>query len=142
MITDPRAKHNMEAKANYNLIGTIVERAVKDFNYGTQSERADAAAFFRSEDDFGWMLDLVEGNMDKFIAAKLDGDPFDIANLKKRKIQNPVRLKNISKPILWRGVELTTAEWADRLGVTYKTMRARLVRYGRCDYAFRSNKDN
>jgi hypothetical protein len=135
-----QAQQNLEMKGYFNLLGRIIEDAIKDFNYGTMAQRADAAAFFRSEDDFGWMLKFSNGSMKKFIETRLDGDPFDIENLKNRKIKNPVRLKKYATKIRWRGLELTTSEWAKKIGITDHTMYARLKRYGRCEYAFRSKK--
>jgi hypothetical protein len=131
------AQQNLETKGYFNLLGKIINNAVTDFNEGTLAQRADAASFFRSEEDFGWMLKFSNGSMERFIKTRLDGDPFDIQGLKKRKIRKPVKTCKPAQKIKWKGREQTISEWAKELGLTYKTMRARLGRHGICEHAFR-----
>jgi hypothetical protein len=132
-----QAQTNLEMKGCFNLLGRIIDDAVKDFNEGTLAQRADAASFFRSEEDFGWMLSFSNGSMKKFIATRLDGDPFDLDSLKRKRIRKPVKVCKPAKLIKWKGREQTISEWAEELGLTYKTMRARLGRHGICEHAFR-----
>ena len=121
-------------RPSFNLIAEIVSGAVKDFNEGDESERTDAALFFRSEDDFGWMLKAVNGTMDRFIKARLCESPFKVGRFKSRK--HKMKADNPGKKIKWNGLEMTVAGWAGEIGVDLHTFRARLSKKGVCAEVF------
>ena len=118
----------------HKLVGKIVKIAIKDFNTGNSLERMDAAIFFRSEDDFGWMLDAVNGNMDRFIANRLCESPFKAGGFKSRK--KKMKACKLGKKIKWAGQEMTVAEWAAEIGVELHAFRVRLTKKGVCAEVF------
>lgn len=119
---------------HYKLLGKIVEIAVNDFNTGNAAERMDAAIFFRSDEDFGWMLDAVNGNMDRFIANRLCESPFKAGTFKSRK--HKMKACKPGKKIKWAGREMTVAEWAGELGIELHAFRRRLTVKGVCAEVF------
>ena len=121
-------------RPSFNLLAEIVNGAVKDFNEGSGSERMDAAIFFRSENDFGWMLKAVNGTMDRFIEDKLCESPFKVGRFKSRK--NKMKARRPGKKIKWAGREMTVAEWAGEIGVELHTFRTQLARKGVCAEVF------